>query len=260
MAITRDQPSALFAAGGTTAAVTWSVNPTAGSKVLLAFTFPNAVTVSSVKDNGTSQTTFTQDLNNGRLFFFRGDNISLPSSGSYIVTITLSGAGGGTTAFGYSYLGVKSGGPTSSNSGTGTSTSVATGSATPAAAGALFFGAFEDSSSANPETITLTGSGFIEEATQTNGATLVCGGFADKIDSGGPTATPCTWTLGDSVAWVAGIVTYDAASVPSAQYALPGKTWKRRFSHHQTQANEPAAPTIPTQEPVPFISQYGGFF
>ena len=214
--VTRDQPGALSVSTGTTSlAVTWATNPTAGAKVLVSVFLNNATNiVTSVKDNGTSQSTFTLDqsfnLSGAFLLIYRADGISLPGSGSYVVTVTLS-TSASVQAAGGSYLGVRTGAPTHVNTDSGTGTSVSTGSVTPAAAGALYFAAFTDQSTLSSETITLTGPGFTEQATETNGSTYFAYGLADKIDPGGPTATACTWTLGDSVAWTGHIVVYDAA-------------------------------------------------
>ena len=82
----------------------------------------------------------------------------------------------------------------------------------PAAAGALFFAAFFDDTSSASETITLTGSGFTQQFIQVNGSSFWPALSPTRSTSGGPTATACTWTLGDSPAWNAVIVTYDAAT------------------------------------------------
>lgn len=219
MAITRGPASALGTVGsGSSVAATWTgTQPTAGNKVLVAVQFYDVSSDLTVVDNGTTPRTFTLDGSippSGTatsVYIYRADNITLPGGGNYAVTVTTSGGAATIEAAGLAYSGVKAGGPVSSNTGTGTSTSVSTGNATPSAAGALYFASFFDATSLNPETITLTGSGFTEQFTQTNGSTFYGGGIADKIDAGGPIATACTWTLGDSVGWNSVIVAYDAA-------------------------------------------------
>lgn len=60
MTITRSHLSGLAATGGgTSLAVTWSTNPAAGAKVLVAVLADSTPT--SVADNGTSPSTFTAD-------------------------------------------------------------------------------------------------------------------------------------------------------------------------------------------------------
>jgi hypothetical protein len=233
VAITRDQVSSVYTSAGTASAVvTWPTLPAAGSKVLVAIGLSSGG-ITSVKDNGTSVSTFVLDspveTESNTIQVYRADGISLPSAGSYTVTVTLPSSqyvfGGGV-----SYWGVAAGGPTASNGGVnGGSASVATGSVTPARAGALFFAGFVDESSSNPETITLSGAGFSEQLTETNGSN-VCGGIADQIAAGGPSSTACTWTLGDTPGWCAVIVSYDAAVAAPASLTQPGgQTWRRRY-------------------------------
>jgi hypothetical protein len=204
-------------------AFTWSSNPAAGQKVLLVI--QSGAVPTSVVDNGTTPRTFTLDavlnsVGDYVIFVYRADNITLPSAGSYAVTVTVSGLHTISGA-GVAISGALTGGPTATNtSGPVTSTSVTTGSVTPAAAGAFFIGGFTDQSALNPETITLTGAGFTSLWIQTNAASIGGGAGAYKLDTGGPTSTACTWTLGDSVVHNAAIAVYDAAaSSQSASYA-----------------------------------------
>ena len=109
--ITRDKAATLNAAGGTSLSLTWAVNPTPGSKVIVAATHATGgTTVLSVTDNGTTPATFTLDrtVAGGAhpMYFYRVNNITLPASGSYVVTFNYSGASGGATGWGQSYLGV----------------------------------------------------------------------------------------------------------------------------------------------------------
>jgi hypothetical protein len=221
MAITRGQVSTLGVVGsGTTASTSWGTNPVAGSKVLVAVQINDVSSVLTVTDNGATPRTFTLDATangNGSItpvYIYRADNITLPGAGSYAVTVSTSGVAHGIQAGGVEYKGVKAGGPTATNSNNVTTgnVSVTTNNVTPSAAGALYFSTFFDNTGLNPETITLTGSGFIEQFTQVNGASNWAGGVADKIDAGGPTSTGCSWTIGDSTTWNAAIVVYDAAT------------------------------------------------
>lgn len=227
MTITRGQVSTLGVTGsGTTITTTWGTLPAAGSKVLVAVQYPDPDTDLTVADNGSPQTTFTLDgsaTGSGtatQVYLYRGDSISLPGSGSYSVTVTSSGTLHTIQAGGVAYTGVKTGGPVSSGNPSGTGTAVSTGNATPAAAGALFFAVFFDDTGLSPETITLTGSGFSQQFIQTNGSSFWAGAVADKIDAAGPTATPCTWTLGDSAGWNAIIAAYDAVTSGSTRTGL----------------------------------------
>src|SRR6266568_7619818 len=128
MAITRGQKSSLAAVGsGTSLAVTWSANPSAGNTILVFVQCANVPT--TVADNGTTPSTFTLDKSTAGgqgAYIYRASNITLPSAGSYSVTVTTSVS---TTigAAGIEYAGVASGAPTATNSSSGTDTSVAAG-------------------------------------------------------------------------------------------------------------------------------------
>jgi hypothetical protein len=195
--------------------VTWGTDPTAGQKILIAIWSTSAETITSVIDNGTSPTTYTQDFTQSSgghaVWIYRADGITLPGSGSYGATVSTGNQGHNVLAGGIAYSGVLTGGPTATNSSTGTSTTPATGAVTPAAAGALFFGLFSDAS-ANNDSITINGAPFTEQFTATDGTIYSPGAAADRIDSGGPSSTSASWTIGASTAWVGGIATYDAAS------------------------------------------------
>jgi len=222
VSITRDQVSAagIWSTGSSWAA-TWSVNPEAGSSVLIAVSLHGAATITSVTDNGTTPATFTLDLSetygSGSTlhgsYIYRADGITLPSSGSYAVTVAMSSSSGSGSSAGVSYLGKLAGGPgTHTAVGTSTGTAVSTGSLTPPAAGYLCFAAFQDSTSLNPETITLTGSGFTQQAVNANGSAAQAMAIADQIGTPA-SAQACTWTLGDSVEWSAAMAAYAPAPV-----------------------------------------------
>jgi Glycosyl hydrolase family 26 len=197
---------------GTVCTATWSVNPAAGSSILLFVQsgLP-ALQPTSVVDNGTTPATFTLDASNTSVngtgcYIYRADNITLPASGSYTVTVTDS-ATRTIQAMGVEYIGKKAGGPdaTGTNSSAG-STSVTTGSATPTSANGLVFGGFTDLTGLNPETITFTGSApQTSQFTGTNGANWSAVGVADALTG---SAQNFSWTLGDSVGWAGVAVAY----------------------------------------------------
>ena len=225
MTITRSHLSGLAATGGgTSLAVTWSTNPAAGAKVLVAVLADSTPT--SVADNGTSPSTFTADAGpagtSNLAFIYRADAITLPASGSYTVTIDVSSTQT-ITAAGIAYLGVRAGSPSASSTGAASDNGpVSTGNATPYYAGALFFAAFADDLASGTDTITLTNASFTGQFTETDATDYITGGVADWIDSGGPSAADCTWTINSSaVGWAGVIAAYDAAgSSPSGSGLL----------------------------------------
>lgn len=199
----RDQTSSLMSSG----VITWPVNPTPGAKALI-WVAQAGVSTPSVSDNGTTPATWVNDQSNTAssqgVWIFRADNITLPASGQFAVSVTGGGMGGGET-----YLGLAPGGPAAANNGTGTGTAVSTGAATPTTAGSVFFAAFQDHSTLNPETISAPGGGFSNVLTNTNGSSSQASAAADQILSNTSTsAQTCTWTLGDSVTWNAAIACY----------------------------------------------------
>jgi hypothetical protein len=230
MAITRDQVSTLGQSGSaTTVTTSWSTNPTAGVTVLVFVQCTQVPT--SVVDNGTSQSAFTRDVSTtlGKgAHVYRANNISLPASGSYTVTVTTATAATIQTG-GVSYLGVNPGAPTATQNGSGTSTSVSSGSAGPAAASGLVFGGFSDASGLNPETITYTGPG-TQQFVDTNGSAFWPMAAADDLTG---SAQTLTWTLGDSVAWAAVIAAYDAVGGGAA--AGPQMPTQQAHSRSQPQ-------------------------
>ena len=200
MAITRGQLSTLASVGSAaTLTTTWGTNPAAGSTILVFVQYGGTIT--GVTDNGTTPAAFTLDkgTNSGKgAYIYRANNITLPSAGSYAVTVTVSAAGTIDIA-GVEYIGVKAGAPDAANSAFGSGTSVTTGSAGPASSGGLVFGGFSDGSGLNPETVTFTGaSPQAEQARNTNGSSYWPCAVADALAG---TAQAFTWTLGDSVSW-----------------------------------------------------------
>jgi hypothetical protein len=225
MGITPDQISNFATTGsGSSVVCTWSTNPTAGAKVLVSVQLGSTPT--SVIDNGVTPTTFTLDATDtiaAKCYVYRADNITLPASGSYTVTVNYAPGSATIQAIGKSYLGVNPGGPTSTNTATGTSNSPVSGSTTSSAGGALFAGLMTNTTSANPESITLTSAGWNSLATQTNGSSLWALAFADFIGTaGGPDTAQATWTLGDAPTWGGMTVVYDAAISGGGGQVNPG--------------------------------------
>jgi hypothetical protein len=214
MGITIDQTSGLAQIGsGSSAVCTWAANPTAGAKVLVYVQL--GATPTSVVDNGTTPSTFVLDALSSiaaKCYVYRADNITLPASGQYHVTVNYTPGSATIQARGRSYLGVAAGPPTVTNSASGTSGSPVTGTVTSAAGGALFVGLFTDTTSINPESINLTSAGWNTVALLTNGSAMWAGGFADFIGApGGPNSSQATWTLGDAPTWGGLIAVYEAA-------------------------------------------------
>jgi len=204
---------------GTSCTITWPANPAAGSSILLFVqSGAPALQPTSVVDNGTTPVTYTLDASNTTggtsgygAFIYRANNITLPASGAYTVTVTDSSSrtiqGGGIE-----YIGMKAGPPDATNTASSAgSTSASTGSATPAAAGGVVFGGFVDFSSLSPETITFTGSALqAEEFRDTDGNIFACFAAADALTG---SAQNFTWTLGDSVAWQGAVAAYSPPTV-----------------------------------------------
>jgi hypothetical protein len=242
-------PVSTAVVGLDTQTTSWTVNPTAGSKILVGIAHNSAETITSVIDNGVTAATFILDSTsvNGTEQFdvYRADNITAPASGSYAVTLTASGAHTNELQ-GIAYTGVRAGPPTAVNTGTGTSGAVTTNSVTPALAGALYFAGFSTNSGAAAETITLTASGFtgyvITNAGVANSRTS---SLADKIDTAGPSATAATWTLSDAPVWAAAIAVYDAAWVDISTYVYQRDTVTvQRGRPNEASTMTPASATL----------------
>lgn len=199
----RDQTATtLVGSSPTSLALTWATLPTAGAKALVVIGLAGSGTITSVVDNGTTPRTFTAEGNNGgNIYLYRADNITLPASGSYKVTITITGASGTDySAGGRTYTAMATGGPSSSNfTASGLSTAVNTGNLTPPAVGSLKFGAFVDDTGTT-QTQTLTTSGANVVYAQTSGSAGFAGGAADHITTAGG-AQSLAWTLSASQNW-----------------------------------------------------------
>jgi hypothetical protein len=213
--------SLLENSGGGPYSVTWPTNPTAGQKVFIWCWTSSSTTVTNAVDNGTSPTTYTVDFVDTNtagqhLYLFRADNITLPASGAYTVTLTAVGTTS-VVAGGKAMSGIKPGGPTATGPGTGTGTAVSTGAATPGFAGAYATAAFTTDLFVS-STIGAAGGGFTNQFNQPNGTGFAPGASADQVVAGGPSAETCTWTVGNSAAWVAGVAVYDAIQASPGSY------------------------------------------
>ncbi len=182
-----------------------ATNPTAGSSAFVQVGLAGAGTITNVVDNGTTPVTFTRDLidtPNGVVSLYRGNGITLPSSGNYHVTITVTGAGAvDYHAGGATFTGLAGGSPTSTiNTSNATSNSVTTGNLTPVTAGDLQIGSFADAG--GTQTITLTTSGAASVFTQTNGSTAFVGAMAYHVTTT-TSAQGLAWTVTTSPLWAA---------------------------------------------------------
>lgn len=235
MAVTRDQTATGTAvASVSTTTVVWPTLPTAGSKAVVVVHLGDSASfaLTSAKDNGTVQSTFTADYalapvsgTNSGHYILRADSISLPSSGNYTVTLNFAGTVDWCTASGRTYRGVTPGAPTGTNANNGTSASASTGNVTPAVTGALIAGGFSDNSSSN-ETITLTTSGASGIFTETNGVSLLAGAVADNIATT-TSAQGLAWTISpDTPNWRGAVAVYSpAATTSDTPNIQPGPVW-----------------------------------
>lgn len=219
MGISRGPASTLAPAGSSAVnTTTWGMNPSAGSKVLVFVSADTVTAPSSVEDNGTSQSVFTLDKGETSsggggcgAWVYRADEISLPASGQYAVTVTFASAVAQDCG-GVAYTGVAVGGPAATSGGTAVSSAVSAGTVTPGGSQSLYFGAFNDSSY-NTETVTLNWAAGTGQFTETNGTNYVIGAAADAITSGAQTPA---WTISEStVTWVAAAAAYNAAAAGS---------------------------------------------
>src|SRR6185436_14439864 len=140
-------------------------------------------------------------------YIYRANNITLPASGSYKVTVTTTEART-IQVKAMEFAGLASGPPSATNTGSGTSTVVSTGAVT-GVGDAVFFGGFSDNSSQNPQSITFdsAGAGFAQDFVNANGAAYWPAAEASAIATGAATKS-ISWTLGSSSAWGAVIAVY----------------------------------------------------
>ena len=204
------------AASGTLT-IPWTAGPpVAGQKIVVVLWTANTIT--SVTDNGTTPRTFINAGNsfatpgNRKSYVFYADNITLPSAGSYTVTVATSG-GLPTSGGGLALAGAKAGAPTSINGASGNSSLASTGTVIPSLQGAMYVAAFTDDTAVNPETITLNATGFTQEFLQTS-TTFTVGAAAYSTDTAGPSSTICNWTLGDTTNYAGVIAVWDPINPP----------------------------------------------
>jgi hypothetical protein len=255
VAIVVDQTATGQSVGsGSSLVITWPTLPAAGSTALIAVSVDSGSGgVTSAVDNGTAPSTFTADVaiapgaHSGK-YIFRANGISLPGSGSYHVTLTFSGTTSFAISSGRTYTGVAPGAPASApGANLGTSNSVTTLNVTPAVTGSLLFGSFNDGSSANPETITLTTSGATSIYANQNGSVVLAGAVADNIAT--TTASQnLAWSLSDAPSWGAFIALYaPAPAPPSAPTFLiaPGWLAPSKLSRRQPPPPSPPGALVP---------------
>jgi hypothetical protein len=212
--ISRDQLSSLSVgtAGGSSFTITFPTLPTPGASAFAAIGLNLAGTITSVKDNGVTQSTFTLDVTetgttNHISVIYRADGISLPSSGSYALTVALSTTGASYSAGAATYLGKAAGGPLHTGVSTGTSTTVNTGSLTPNLSGSLFLATFQDNSSGTADNPTNNNANFTQRLSEGNGSLGQVYGFCDGITAG-VSAQAANWTVGTSATFSVVLAVY----------------------------------------------------
>ena len=145
MAVTRDQTATGQAHRlvVTTFTVTWPTRLAPGLEAALISVVDTSTdfALSGAVDNGVIQSTFTADVSiapgaHAGKWILRANNITLPASGSYQVTVTMAGSCALVTTSGATYLGVLPGAPAGTNSNAATGSAVTTGNVNhPSAAG-----------------------------------------------------------------------------------------------------------------------------
>lgn len=217
-------PAAVTPARSTTAAMVSSAssaglsapftsNPAAGSKVLVAIQAGLAAGL-TVTDNGTTPATFRQDAacfnvsGMPSVFVFRADNITLPASGVYTVSVARSPTGSLQVAAA-AYTGVQNGPPSATSAIIGTGNLPALDAIIPADLASLFFSAFFSDSSQNPESITPASPEFLLGVTQVNGTSLTTGALSDAL-AASPAPRAGGWTLSDAPDFSAVMAAYGA--------------------------------------------------
>jgi len=200
-----------------TVVVTFPTTPTPGSKVILSISESGASNITSAVDNGTRPTNFNVDnfAFNGaqHCFIVRGDNITLPLTGPYQVTITFT-ANAFASCFGASWLGLAAGGPSAGSGGvfnTGSGANLTSNSVTPPSAGCLLISNFNTNSGSNPEKFFVTNPGWISLGQSNNGSLVQCG-MATYAASWASTAITATATVSDTPGWEACLSCYSPAT------------------------------------------------
>lgn len=209
-------------AGGSSFTIAWTgTQPTAGDKVVVGFWGSNNSnnTVTSVKDNATSQNTFTAGptvapSSDRQVWLYWLD---LPSnatwSGNYTVTVqfgqSITDASGG----GGSYPSETSGAPAATNTNSGTGTSATSGAVNPSSNSSLYVAVVNDNTGSNPASPFSVASPFTMRVTQLNGSSQQAGSFTDATSSTG--SQNATWTIQNNT-WAAVIAAWvnTATSTP----------------------------------------------
>jgi hypothetical protein len=238
--------------------------PVAGDKIIIVFWVFNSTvspTISSVKDNATSQNTYSFVASS---IVSQGGGINweavwcyyldLPAtatwSGNYTATITFGETEVGLDGGGAAYIGVSPGASTATNNATGVSAAANSGNITPVGNG-LYVGGLTDSSGANPATAT-PGGGFTNEVVELDGATHEVGALADILEGNGTKAA--SWTLEGSLIWNALVAFWPDApggtqpTTPKTRMARLGLPWLRAelpfFSQQRYVPPKPATVVI----------------
>jgi hypothetical protein len=208
MAITRDQTATpVGTASGTTVAVPFGTNPKPSATVLVAVAQSGTTLPVSVTDNGINNTFVldVESLSTNSFLIYRINNVNLPISGAYTVTVTYAAATK-VTVHAASFLGVLAGYPTPTTVVSSPQVGVSVGPLTPVVPGCLLVAGFTDASALNPETITLdTTTGFTALTTQTNG-TLQASATAYQIVTGTSPQTNRKWYIAAIILPIGGIV------------------------------------------------------
>ncbi len=219
MAVSLGQLSTLGHAGlAASVTTTFSVNPTAGSKILCAVQGTSVGTNVQCTDNGTTPATWildaSTDVGGEHIHLFRADGITLPSSGTLIVTASFVDSTSHTIGCGaLEVIGAVAGAPSSTVVGpTATSASVSTGNITGTSTDSSFYcAAFGNAAGGNPSTVTYTGPG-TQQFVETNGSTYWPWACATNIVTGAQSAQNFTWTITSS-SWCSIAAVYEAAAV-----------------------------------------------
>jgi hypothetical protein len=218
MAITVDQYSTQASNASTTA---FASPPTAGAKALLGiWAFKSGgSTISSVSDNGTTPATWVLDAHfqsantNADLWIYRANSITLPSSGSFTITVSTNSTNWEMGAV--TLLGAATGAVFATNSGENAGSNVTTSAiaaGTGAGAGSYYFAVHNDngSSGANGEAVNAP---FTQRYVRNSSVGTTIGQIADSIGSGNQTCT-FTWSTADNPRDL--IAVYTATAAPSA--------------------------------------------
>jgi hypothetical protein len=204
----------------TTLSFAWSgTPPVAGDKIVVGFwaSFGTTPSITSVKDNATSQNTFSPGASEvvstveGAWIYW----LDLPNnatwSGNYTVTVTFSVAPTESDGGGIAYSGVSAGGPLATNQNTATSTAATTGAVNSPSGNSLYFAVVTDNTGAGTAVFTWAAP-FIKEISQSNGSTQQAGSIGDVINVSGSQNASITV---DSSQWAACIAVWVAAPVGS---------------------------------------------